>query len=181
MAALRKKSNSKHSLSLAEVEYLLEAGNSVAEVALILGVGRPRIYSLLHRHAREVPRTRERLAGEENRGTSDSFITELRRNWLSRKLQASWAKFHDDGDRRMIEELELPDLCPVLGVRLRYGGTGDTAASLDRHDPTKTYIYGNVSVISLRANRIKHNATAAELAAVAAYALSRERNTLTLD
>lgn len=71
-------------------------------------------------------------------------------------------------------DLEWPETCPVLGIRLRYGGWGGfggkpDSASLDRIDNTKGYVLGNVAVISDRANRLKGNATADELEAIARW------------
>lgn len=76
-----------------------------------------------------------------------------------------------------VADLEWPDFCPVLGIRLEYpvrGGTNsgpikDGYPSLDRWDCSKGYVPGNVVVISYRANTLKNNATAEELDAVAAY------------
>lgn len=43
----------------------------------------------------------------------------------------------------------------------------DNSYSLDRIDPNKGYIKGNIWVISLRANRIKNDATVSELRMIA--------------
>jgi hypothetical protein len=62
------------------------------------------------------------------------------------------------------------DFCPVLGVPLSFGGTRtltENSASLDRIDPEKGYVVGNVAVISFKANTIKSNANASEIRAVA--------------
>ena len=53
-----------------------------------------------------------------------------------------------------------PELCPVFGVKLEYGGAGQrrrTAASLDRIVPELGYVKGNVQVLSMLANRMKSN------------------------
>lgn len=73
-----------------------------------------------------------------------------------------------------IEESELvvPETCPYLGVKIIYEGDNPTrrkgwvnpfCASLDRIDPTKGYIKGNVQIISVLANRMKNNATKEQL------------------
>jgi hypothetical protein len=72
-----------------------------------------------------------------------------------------------------IEDIVVPDFCPVLGLPL-YRNTGGRAQgpnspSVDRIDPAKGYVKGNVRVISSRANAIKSNATPEELLRVAAY------------
>jgi hypothetical protein len=59
-------------------------------------------------------------------------------------------------------DFEIPSLCPILGCPLEIG-TRMYAPSLDRIDPTKGYIAGNVWIISLKANVMKNNATPEEL------------------
>jgi hypothetical protein len=68
-----------------------------------------------------------------------------------------------------IEEADIviPTHCPLLGIEL-YVAEGrktvkDNSASLDRIDPTKGYIKGNILVISNKANTMKSNATPQEL------------------
>ena len=76
-----------------------------------------------------------------------------------------------------VDDIVIPELCPALGIKLEARiGAGRSnrehlgnSPSLDRIDNSKGYIPGNVAVISLRANMIKTDATAAELKAVAAY------------
>ena len=55
--------------------------------------------------------------------------------------------------------------CPVLGIKLEYGlnKSGNTSPSLDRIIPDLGYVPGNVAVMSLRANRLKYNATYTEI------------------
>jgi len=60
--------------------------------------------------------------------------------------------------------------CPVLGTAFIFLGAGNDIAanpSIDRIDPNKGYVIGNVAVISRRANMIKSNATSDELYKVA--------------
>ena len=63
--------------------------------------------------------------------------------------------------------------CPVLGTELQFNSAGkgirESSPSLDRVDNTAGYTTANVRIISLRANRIKSDASLAELAAVHAY------------
>jgi len=68
-----------------------------------------------------------------------------------------------------------PEFCPILGRRLKYGGgekTNDPAA-LDRIDPEKGYIQGNVQVISLLANLMKSNASPEDMILFAKWVLAR--------
>ena len=71
-----------------------------------------------------------------------------------------------------LEDIVIPNICPVLGIPL-YNSLGRWSAnspSLDRRDNTIGYVKGNVFVISHRANRLKSDATVAELQALADYA-----------
>ena len=60
-------------------------------------------------------------------------------------------------------------ICPVFNVpieRASHGRGSHHSAHLDRLDPNKGYVIGNVSWISGRANRIKYDATVEELRAI---------------
>jgi hypothetical protein len=66
----------------------------------------------------------------------------------------------------------VPTHCPVLGTRLERGsakGETDTSPTIDRLVPALGYAPGNIRVISGRANRIKSNATVAEVRALLAW------------
>jgi len=72
------------------------------------------------------------------------------------------------------DDLELPEFCPVLGMKLvaRKGidaRTSPCAPSVDRFDNSKGYIPGNVRVISARANVLKNDATLEEVRAILRY------------
>lgn len=64
-----------------------------------------------------------------------------------------------------LEDIIIPEFCPYLGVKfsMERCRTPANRPSLDRIDPTKGYIKGNVRVISQRANTMKSNATNDEL------------------
>lgn len=75
-------------------------------------------------------------------------------------------------------DIVVPERCPILGINL-VRGVGqrtylDSSPSLDRIIPAKGYVRGNIAVISMRANRIKSDATLDELRSVVAFL---ERNT----
>lgn len=61
-------------------------------------------------------------------------------------------------------EIEWPTHCPVLGIELEYDPDGrmEYSVSLDRINPAKGYVTGNVVVVSWRANRIKNDGTPEE-------------------
>lgn len=79
------------------------------------------------------------------------------------------------------EDVAIPNLCPVLKIPMipSIDGTlNDNSPSLDRLVPYLGYTKGNVRVISMKANRIKSNATSNELRAVLDYVLKiEEENT----
>lgn len=65
----------------------------------------------------------------------------------------------------------LPKYCPVLNIELKYPGEALNAddpaiASIDRIDNSMGYIAGNVAIISLRANKLKRDASLEELQAL---------------
>lgn len=66
------------------------------------------------------------------------------------------------------EDIHIPEYCPILGIKLESGiGKGkdrnDNIPSLDKIVPRLGYVKGNVWVISLRANKLKNDATLTEL------------------
>ncbi len=68
-----------------------------------------------------------------------------------------------------IGDIIIPDKCPIFNTPFVFGKKSPYNASLDRIDPTKGYVKGNVVVISYRANSIKNDATPKELRQVADY------------
>lgn len=72
-----------------------------------------------------------------------------------------------------IEDLMVPDVCPVFGTPFVFGGEHfkeDASPSIDRAKPELGYVKGNVHIISWRANHLKNNCTNGdELRKVAAY------------
>ncbi len=56
-----------------------------------------------------------------------------------------------------LEDIVIPEKCPILGLFLEVskGKPSDNSPSLDRINPDKGYVPGNVGVISYRANSLK--------------------------
>lgn len=62
-----------------------------------------------------------------------------------------------------IEDIVIPDICPVFGIPLvKIAGERDSSPSLDRIDSSKGYTPDNIQVMSWRANTLKNNMTAEE-------------------
>lgn len=70
-----------------------------------------------------------------------------------------------------LEDIVVPDVCPVLGIPLCRGGGVHHAGSptLDRMEPKGGYTPENVRVISYRANAIKSDATVQDLRRIIDY------------
>lgn len=81
-----------------------------------------------------------------------------RRMWSSLKRSAK-----DRGLEFNLDwtDIVIPDVCPILGLRLKIGNsvTSADSPSMDRIDNSKGYVKGNVRVISHRANALKSNLT----------------------
>ena len=69
------------------------------------------------------------------------------------------------------EDFEIPEFCPVLGVKLESGTKKyhDNSPSLDRVVPELGYVPGNIVVMSFRANRIKGDASVEEMEIVLSW------------
>ena len=67
------------------------------------------------------------------------------------------------------EDLDMPEFCPILGVKILYDrskrlakrskGTHNHAPSVDRINSSLGYVKGNVAIVSMKANRIKNEGT----------------------
>ena len=70
-----------------------------------------------------------------------------------------------------IEDVKIPEKCPVLGILLVFSLNKRTnnTPSIDRIDSSKGYIKGNVIVVSWRANMLKNNGTWQEHQQIADY------------
>lgn len=108
-------------------------------------------------------------------------LRKVKRDELNTKKRESWSR--QDFRKKLINQvraraktkglefnLELEDIpyaetCPLLGCKLIPGTQHDYeyTHSLDRIDPTKGYIKGNVWVMSKKANSMKNNANKEEL------------------
>lgn len=68
-----------------------------------------------------------------------------------------------------VNDIQIPEYCPVLGIKLEIGiGVKQfNSPTVDRLIPSLGYVKGNITVISDRANSIKTNATVDQIEAVA--------------
>ena len=71
-----------------------------------------------------------------------------------------------------IDDVAIPDKCPVLGIDLNKAvrsGLTDNAPTIDRIDSSKGYTTGNIAVISHKANRKKQDCTIEDLRKILDY------------
>ena len=70
----------------------------------------------------------------------------------------------------LVSDIDIPDKCPVLGIPLLWGDRlTNSTPSIDRLIPEKGYVKGNCRVISMKANRLKNNASEEDLKAILSY------------
>ena len=94
-------------------------------------------------------------------------------NWKRRTLNSARHRAKKRGMEFNItvDDIIIPQVCPVLGIKLQVNNgvatrkNGDSP-SLDRINNALGYIKGNVRVISARANHLKSDATIEEIRAV---------------
>lgn len=104
---------------------------------------------------------------------SEEQKARFRSDWDRRKITAIRSRCKSSGieftiDVQYLKGLNHPKICPILGIDVLYDSSGRSAgrASLDRIDPRKGYIPGNVWIISYRANAIKNDGTIEEHKAI---------------
>lgn len=78
------------------------------------------------------------------------------------------------------DDIDIPEHCPILGIPLIEGkgkaGGKKNSPSIDRIDPTKGYIKGNVRIISHLANAMKSFANEDELVKFANWIIQQNYN-----
>ena len=75
------------------------------------------------------------------------------------------------------DDIIIPEVCPILGIPLKENkgkpGAYRDSISIDKIDPTKGYVKGNIQIISQQANQMKYCATEEELIKFARYILNK--------
>lgn len=78
-----------------------------------------------------------------------------------------------------LEDIIIPDFCPVLNIPLQKSDTGlasYNSPSVDRIDSTKGYTKDNIQIISWRANKLKADSTLEESFLIYQYFLKNSEN-----
>lgn len=97
---------------------------------------------------------------------SQSVDYKLRAILVSAKIRAEEKGIPFDIE---LEDITVPDFCPILGIPINFNNSKDSKPSLDRIVNHKGYTKENVAVISMRANRIKSDASLRELKAIVEF------------
>jgi hypothetical protein len=107
--------------------------------------------------------------------------TSVRREAVEKAEHVLWRRTRWRAKRRGLDfnldvaDIIIPDTCPLLGTVLIRGMQPDreNSISLDRIDPSKGYVKGNVEVLSAKANAMKYDASIEELVTFAKNVLTK--------
>lgn len=154
----------------------LSRGNTIEEIGEFYGVSKQRIYQVMTKFGlRTSLRERKNFLVEK----------EPKYYWLNKMLTIKQIPIEER--RKLLEDINVPDVCPMLGIQLNYDGVGeggwsrkDNSPSLDRINNKLGYTKDNIQIISWRANRIKNDSTPEELIKIAIYMYILTKNTLQL-
>lgn len=144
---------------------LMRRDVSLEEIGEQYDVSKQRIYQVLTKYGIETP-NKKRSNFLRDRGPEIY--------WLDRMLRNKG--FSREDRLKLLDTMQVPEHCPMLGLKLNYDGTDfsgwtrqDNSPSIDRIDSSKDYTADNIQIISWRANRIKNDATPEELRKIADY------------
>lgn len=107
-------------------------------------------------------------------------------NW---KYKPSLAMFNNSKQRAKnsnlehsltLEDIVIPDYCPVLGIKLETGDRKNhyNAPSIDRIDNTKGYTKDNIFIMSIKANFLKKDGTLDDLIMLGEWARKQKEKEL---
>ena len=143
----------------------LAKGETLESVGKSYGVSKQRMYQILSKYGLQTP---QRTVKNMLRDRPPKYA------WLSTLLTNK--KVRGEAKVEIMESIDIPDKCPILGITLNYDGSGtmgftrgDDSPSIDKIDPNGEYVKGNIHIISWRANRIKNDGTWEELLAIGEY------------
>ncbi len=107
-------------------------------------------------------------------------LADHRRRKAREMLAGARARAKENGLRCTIRlrDIIVPDCCPITGRKFNFRAgpkVSPDSPSLDRVDPRKGYVRGNIWVISFRGNRIKGSLTPDEIVRLAVYVVGVTR------
>jgi len=150
-----------------EIKGYIDQGLSCAELGLIYGISRKRMYEVLKYFFGIKALTRSNSPRSVKKRYDDRTRL-LRRKFTAKKC---WAKTKGIEFTLKFEDVDWPVYCPILGLELIYSKTKATCAtaSFDRLDPRLGYTKENTRIISYRANMLKNNMTLETATRLLAY------------
>lgn len=147
-----------------EIQNHLISGKTLKQLGATYGVSKQRIYQVLQ--ALDIP------TPEQNR-KKDFKTTNAKTKWAWKIIGHRLPGSPKTEKLALLESLDLPDVCPILGLELDYtfgkGTRNECSPSIDRIDSNKGYEIGNCIVVSWRANRIKNDGTPEEHRKIAEF------------
>lgn len=137
------------------------------EIITIRGRGRPKMYTEEERLQKARDRSKAKYYNKVgySKGCAPSkpkkTDTPGYNLWANAKTRA---KEKDLPINISLEDIVIPEVCPLLGIPIikGIGNYSDNSPTLDRIVPDLGYVIGNIWVISMRANRIKDNSLFSE-------------------
>lgn len=169
----------------------LSNGKTLKECGELYGVSRQRIKQIIQKHnlfsnrnefgVSKGVREREAESDISRQAIYGTSIKNLRESKLDEFKAACYEKYKFKKANSLragipftikLDDIHFPLNCPILGIPLDYfsSGTGAyNAPTFDRVDPNGGYTKENTHIISMKANRIKSNATLQELERVYKY------------
>lgn len=105
------------------------------------------------------PVYRDKLNTQKRDGSRRNFIVGMIARARTRAIK------YDVPFSITVVDIVVPDMCPILEVPFVLGTRGDYqfSPSIDRIEPAKGYVAGNIKVISTLANTMKNSATKEQL------------------
>lgn len=160
----------------AEIAAMVQQGMTYADIGAKYGVSRQRIKQIAAAqgvNSKEARAQRQAVALAEFHETRHTRRRKTRAYAIYARLKHRAANSGLEFDLTPDDFESLPTHCPVLGIPLNYdaghSGPADNRLSVDRIDPAKGYTRGNIVLVSMRANRIKNDATPEELQKIADF------------
>jgi hypothetical protein len=102
-------------------------------------------------------------------------IATTRHRRIRKDLEQKWEIADDVTTDYLYKIFPKDGICPIFGTKMEFGGDKKTSPSLDRVDPTKGYVRGNIAWISDRANTIKTDANSEQILKVGKWLKKMEK------
>lgn len=126
------------------------------------------------------PENKKKYENKRYKENPEYFKTKMRKWRIKNREWFMWSSARIRAKKKgipfniEIEDIVIPEECPVLGIKLERNNfvIKDNSPSLDRITPELGYVKGNIWVISQKANTMKSNATSEELKKFATWVMN---------